>query len=217
MAALPKAVCLALSYSSSGALLNTLSSAIGNMTPDAIVADDILIAPNGYACIAAHADEVNTSLSDYNWHIYLLYPDNATIASDIWEGSALTTDVPNTMLLLNNKLIAAGSSIETNGQRNMQFIAYDVSITGIESNLQQPEWSVYPNPATDYIIVDKLINVPVYDANAVCTSYNLMGQKMPVEVVSMPQGNQLILHIANLTNGIYVLEYNGKRLHFYHS
>ncbi|OWY25474.1 T9SS C-terminal target domain-containing protein [Sphingobacteriales bacterium UPWRP_1] len=200
----------ALLYNSSGALSDTLpGSVIDNMTPNGALSDDIITAPNGYACLAAHADETNVLLTDYNWHIALLNPFNQPAATDVWAGSANTTDVPNALLLLGNTLLAAGSSSEVNGQRNMQFIAYNTAITGIDpENTATTSLYIYPNPAQQYLVVEP--NAPASGQPVTCRVYDLTGRLMPQCTITAGEQNRFMLNISALHAGMYWMECNGK-------
>lgn len=200
--------------SSSGVLLDTLAGSIhNNLAPYATVADDIVTAPNGYAFLAAHTDETNASLTDYDWRISLVNSFNQPAVTDIWTGSANATDVPNALLLLGNTLLAAGSSTDISGQRNMQFIAYNTSITGIDPAFAATTaLRIYPNPAQQYLMVET--SAPANGQPVLCRVYDLPGRFMPQCTATAGEHNRILLNIAALRAGVYLLECNGKTTMF---
>jgi len=84
-------------------------------------------------------------------------------------------------------------------------IIYNCNVTGIIENDPEMKWSVYPNPATDIIIVQ----IARHASHETIQIYNAMGQVIKSETASATLSN---LNIGALPKGIYFVRLKNNQL-----
>jgi len=78
-------------------------------------------------------------------------------------------------------------------------IEYDP--TASVTNIDNANMRVYPNPCTDFIVIENAI-----DSTDEIRIYNVLGMELSKLVSIKESGNKMIVNTANLPNGIYILQ-----------
>jgi len=73
------------------------------------------------------------------------------------------------------------------------------TITGINGNYSDNSFFIYPNPASDYLIIKFTTNT----SKATIKIYNLLGELKSTSMISLPESK---INISDLPNGVYIIE-----------
>jgi hypothetical protein len=122
----------------------------GNAQSDDIP-DALAVKPNSQVYLVGHTNTSTALLPNYDLYFAAINPYNGnTIYSDLYNGVADSSDIPNTIVLRNNDIFIAGSCFAPNQQRNILVLKYAGSVDGIDENLPgESVFRFYPIPATD--------------------------------------------------------------------
>lgn len=156
------------------------------------VADAVTTDQFGNSYVALHAN--NGTATDLNYDIVIIRynTDGTAVWQTSWGGSADTLDAANLIRLINNDLYIAGSSWETNGQRDILVLRYS-SVTGVKDIPEGNEIvSVYPNPTSDFLNINTGNSTAEKQVQLLDLNGRLLFQKsFLASQIQIPLANQL--------------------------
>ncbi len=166
------------------------------------IADDISLGPDSSPFVALHSDVDSGTDINYDWKVQHLSV-SGNLMSSISYTQSDSTDAPNLMKWANGNLFVGGSTWNTLEQRNKLLVKYSFIPESIDE-ASLANWSVYPSPATDVLLVN--MQEHVTDANSYMV-YDLSGRKVQSGTLRFPLTE---INISALQKGSYFIQINSK-------
>jgi len=149
---------------------------LGNANDEA---NEVTTDAAGNIYITGQSDNGTSVVQNYDYVTIKYSPSGNMSGMTTYNGTGNASDVANTLILKGNDLYVTGGSYGTNSQRDIVTIKYDVTLISVNEELKDnPDLSVYPNPATDQISINISNSLAVNDYSVVIT--DVTGSEMKI-------------------------------------